>query len=272
MSSRWILLSPLIVGGALALPGAWPTPPADPAAPAAPAFVAQPIPLDRAVVGTETTGAQLLDRVLAALAPGRVTWLRTKVWQKMIDAGAEFTAEGTLVRGPGGCARLDVAIRVGDGAGGRTLRVSDGHALAEVLHHDGAEPKVTAHLLPAGAAERDVFLRDHGCGGPIALVKGLRQRLREMRLETGLLWSRPAIRVRGKLDAAQAPGETPAESACVYLDAQTLWPHRLEWWGQGGKDGPRLVLQMEFRDPELNRAPSLQECVRLFSYRPEKAP
>lgn len=275
MSLRWLLLGPLIVGGALALPGAWHAPPAVPAAPAAPAFVPQPISLDRAIVGVGTTGAQLLDRALAALAPERVTWLCTKVWQQFNDAPTEFVAEGTLIRGPGGCARLDVIIHVGNGHGGRTLRVSDGRALAEVLQHDGAEPNVTTHLIPTDAPGQDQFLRDHGCGGPRAVVMDLSQRLREIRLETGLLWGRPAIRLRGKLDAALASGKDagpPAASACVYLDAQTLWPHRLEWWSDGGKDGPRLVLQTEFRDPEINRAPSLAECVQLFSYHPEKGP
>jgi hypothetical protein len=53
---------------------------------------------------------------------------------------------------------------------------------------------------------------------------------------------------------------------CIYLDALTSWPHRIEWWGsaQAG-ERPRLILQMEFRDPVFNRPLSQERCATEFT-------
>jgi hypothetical protein len=37
----------------------------------------------------------------------------------------------------------------------------------------------------------------------------------------------------------------------VYLDAQTTWPLRVEWWGPSTQTGDQLLMQMEFRDPQM---------------------
>jgi hypothetical protein len=60
----------------------------------------------------------------------------------------------------------------------------------------------------------------------------------------------------------------------VYLDASTLWPHRMEWWSPDRRAGEKLVLQMELRNPVLNRPLTSAECDKEFSFDPghEKVP
>jgi hypothetical protein len=277
MLKKLFFLVPAILGPSLLLTGAWNSPP--PVAPAAPpAFVAQPVDLNRELIGDGATGVQLLDRALARFGPARLSWLRTKIWQKMSDGQTEFEAEGTLELAPGQCARLDLAVRTA-ARKGRLLAVSDGHALAQVLHVGGGSPQITSALLPTVAPgqpndspDRLHFLQEKGCGGPAALLAGLRRQGSKFRLQTGTWQGRGVIHVRGEWMAEALAADQPAPPTryvSLYLDAQTLWPHRLEWWACDAKERLRLVLQMEFRDPEFNRALPLAECARLFTYHPE---
>jgi hypothetical protein len=275
MMKKLFLLLPAVLGPSLFLTGAWrgPVPPTASLPP--PPFLAQTVSLNRALIGDNATGAQLLDRALAQLAPSQLVWLRTEVWQKMTDARLDFEAEGTLDLAPGACARLDLAVRTPT-ATGRLLTLTDGHVLAHLRHFGDAAPVATSEPLPALAPgteeERRRFLADRGCGGPGPLLAGLRRELSQMRLETGTYRGQPAIEIKGEFGAgtvaAPLPTTTPIRYACVYLDAQTLWPLRLEWWGLDPKYGARPIVQMEFRAPVLNRALPLQECARLFSYQP----
>jgi hypothetical protein len=45
---------------------------------------------------------------------------------------------------------------------------------------------------------------------------------------------------------------------------------RLEWWTGADAREARLCLEMEYREPELNRALSPEECARLFTYEPDE--
>ncbi len=273
MTKKLLFLLPAALGPTLLLTGAWRGPVPPPAPPAAPLFIAQPVPLK-----DDLTGAQFLDRAIARLAPLRQGWLHTKVWQKMSDAPVEFEAEGTLDLAPGQCARLDLAVRTA-AATGQLLTISDGHALAQVQHFQGEKPQANSHLLPQGAAveggntpERLQFLDEKGCGGPGPLLAGIRRHGRDFRTETGTFRGQPVIHLRGELGdgavAAPLQTTTPAHHVELYLDARTLWPHRLEWWGLDAKTGARPIVMMEFRAPVFARALPLAECARLFSYAP----
>ncbi len=89
--------------------------------------------------------------------------------------------------------------------------------------------------------------------------------------QTGRLRGRPALRIHGRPTTAWtvAPGTAAADFCYLYLDAQTLWPSRVEWWAGDRHSNPRLLLEIEFRDPQLNRPLSLAECIHAFSYRPK---
>ena len=43
---------------------------------------------------------------------------------------------------------------------------------------------------------------------------------------------------------------------------------RVEWFTGSDPGRSSVYLELEFRDPELNRPLSLQECTRLFTYQP----
>jgi hypothetical protein len=272
MTKQWFLLIPAVVGPIVLLTGAWRGPAQQTAPLAAPSFLVQDVALNHDLIGPEATGVDLLARAIAQLAPARLTWLRTQVWQKMHDARTEFEAEGTLDLAPGQCVRLDLALRSSGGTG-RLLIVSDGHALAQVLHLNGAAPEPITELLPEGPGdtpERLQFLETKGCGGPLPLLVGLRRHLQNIRLQTGVLAGHPAIQLKGELGAeviaAALQTSTPARYAYLYLDARTLWPHRVEWWGTEPRPESSPIVALEFRTPELNQPRDLPECARLFSY------
>jgi hypothetical protein len=113
----------------------------------------------------------------------------------------------------------------------------------------------------------------YGCGGPVALLELLRQRLHDVKAQTGLLHGIGVVQVKGDFSSDKLPvfasTSIPARVACVYLDAKTLWPIQFEWWGVEKDQSQRRLLQIEFPEPELNHEIPAAECERLFSYRPQ---
>lgn len=277
MSKKHFVLVPLfacslqLVMGALNYqPPATPTSAAPPQ-PAATAFVAQPLDL---AGGLEKLGAaQLLERASAAVAPSQAPWLVTKTWQKQSFEDASFEAEGRLVRGPNHCARLELHVRAG-GEPAEVIIVSDGVVLAHVRKVAGEKDEVTTQQLsgqgapPLTPPQIDFLLTAKGCAGPHGLLQQLRGMLENLRSETGTWQERPVIRLTGTAKAAQ--GEPAPRTCHIYLDVRTLWPVRVEWWRTSPMSpGPQPLLELEFREPILNRPLSHDECVREFSYCPE---
>jgi hypothetical protein len=237
-------------------------------------FRAQTVELDPDVRAAAINPKRLLEQALERLAPERTIWLKTKIRQTMIDVKTSFTAEGTLQRGPGNAARLEMDI-VTNGTSSRLLLVSDGKVLAEVKTFPNRPPieQFTALQIEGQKPPIPVDLNTHGCGGPVALLDQLRQRLHDAKLQTGLLHGVAVVQIKGDFNAeklvAFANTSIPARSACVYLDAKTLWPIQFEWWGTEKDQSLRRLLQIEFPDPELNHELAAAECERLFSYRPQ---
>jgi hypothetical protein len=274
MSNKLFLLLPLLAGVPLFLTGALSRPSADTAASP---FLAQPIQWTAPDGGP----AGLFDLALQRLSPEQISWLQVTLWQRMSTPESAFESQGALQIGPRNCARLDLTVRTGANPG-RWLVVSDGHALAQVVQLGTGTPTVTTRLLepqtqeadPPGPTPANEALRALGCGGPYPLLKELRGRLRDLTLQTGLFQGRPVARLHGRLKiapSAPATGTAVGADFCyVYLDPQTLWPIRLEWWGANPERVQRLLLEIEFRDPQVNRPLSLTECMRVFSYCPEQ--
>lgn len=264
MSRPYLLLIAPLLGPIVVLTGLWRPPSSLGALSAESLFVAETVPLDQNLIGSQTSGEQLLDAALAQLAPERLAWLRTELWQRMSDRKTVFEAEGRLDLGPGQCARLDLTVRTPDGKG-RLLTISDGRALARVLQFGATDPVAVSELLPDNADPQ--FLDAKGCGGPRTVLAGLRRQLRDIRLQTGRLAAHAVIQVKGELGPDAIPDalqtSSPIRHAYLYLDARTLWPHRVEWWSSG-----ELTVALEFRAAELNRPRDLDECAALFSYEP----
>src|SRR6202043_2328342 len=106
------------------------------------------------------------------------------------------------------------------------------------------------------AEDIDRILNAKGCGGPHCLLKELERVLEHLSVDIGTWKGKDVIRLQGALKCS--PQDYPegllAPRSCrLYLDARTLWPHRLEWWtSKRPDDPPFLLLQLEFRDPEIN--------------------
>ncbi len=280
MSKKTFYLVPIFSCSVLLLTGAFnyqdiissPAPPW-PTQPSRSSFVPQPAPVAPGL--EKLDGPGLLEKALAALAPNRVRWLRMKTWQKLADDELSFEAEGRLVLGPNHCARLEMTCRTGPKTG-QYLVVADGVVLAQVLRLPGQSPQVSNQPLfdketGAPAIPLDQLFRDKGCAGPYPLLCELQRKLTDLQVQTGHWQNRPALLLTGNLPPTGPAGNQfanqfamPPRRGLLVLDPQTLWPLRLEWWGDHS-----LLLELEFRDPEINQQLAHADCVREFTYTPE---
>jgi hypothetical protein len=272
--SPWLLVLALAGAAVPLLVGAVPGPPAPPAPPS-PA----PPSLDSA------EAARLLDRAADACSPPRAAWLEMTLWQRHHDGEGPREVEGRYLTAPDDRLRLELKVRVGRTLGRLTV-VSDGTRLWRHLSMDGEQtglvqielPRSPDRVDPAVAEARAALLREQAVGGVGALLRTLRQGMLAPGGEPARWKDRDVIRVTGTwpenpgklaaLPEALRPRHTPRQ-CCVYLDAVTFWPHRIEWRG-GAKpqDTQVLLLELEFRDPVLNRPLPPDRCAREFAFTP----
>jgi hypothetical protein len=237
---------------------------------------------------------------------GGPSWLEMNLWQQVTIRGLAGEVEGRYQSGPNRCFRLELATRQG-GTEGRLRVLSDGKFLWQATRIGGQgwakAGKVDlarvrdelANQQPA-ASPWDDYLQSQAGGGPLTLLANLRRQLtwvrKEMVMRQGLLlakltgtWAPAALAemglsgkgAAGRLPSAAGP-TAPARGTedwpagqprqCrLYLDGNTLWPYRVEWWGP---DPPRpseaLLMEMELREPILNRALSPEQCARAFTW------
>jgi len=267
MLTRLLLLTSVLGGGLVFLSGAWPGPFTPPSQNANSGFVPQTFSIDPAIIGSGIHANELLQKALEKLDPNRTTWLRTKIRQTMSDPESRFTAEGFLQRGPNHCAHLEMVIDT-NGSKARLLVVSDGTTIASVREVVGTEPTATVHAFPESSdpSVKAEFLRSMNCNGPTASLRDVLAQLRDAKLQTGMLHDRRVIQIAGEFGSATA--SIAVRSCQVYLDAETLWPCRIEWFGVDAGNRVVPIMRVEYLDPEINQELSLAECAKLFSYQP----
>jgi hypothetical protein len=221
---------------------------------------------------TELDGRELLERAIKKLKS--ITWLRLTIGQRMHGSrGFESSAELTL--GPNDCAALDLTVKTGDGEGQpvRQRVICDGQVIATVNGDGEADGEVRGQRLPPSRRARVDLLHAHGCAPPAVLLRQVRGATPRWTVEQGTRAGRRVLRLSGPLDrsAVQASrwAALGANQCSVELDAETLWPRRFEWRRLDGHRGSALVLEMEYREAEVNRPLSLEECARVFSYLPQ---
>jgi hypothetical protein len=224
------------------------------------------------------------DLALAALGPQQLKWVQTTLWQEAHFQGLVFRAHGRYLAGPDQRLRLELQVQLG-GADGRMEVASDGRTLWQALRVGPGDRLVSTVDLPPilealrrapGTAERnreDFFLaQTPAFAGLKQLLQGLKKQLTFTRLETvawnacmtqkrpddrpvkqlTAVWSADTVKTAiGSPDESRWPGFL-ARKCRIFLDPDTHWPLRLEWWGPG-RAGESLLLQMEFRDPVLNQ-------------------
>lgn len=235
----------------------------------------------------DAAAERCLEQSLDAFKAERVKWLEISIWQKVQLPGCAYEADGSYRLAPGQRFRLEMHTHPGGGEG-TMLSVSDGHYLwqAERPGSGGWENVTRVNLsevfsVMSGPAEpqlRCEFLQRPHFQGILPLLRNLSCRLVWARGEVIRQAGVKLIHLVGVWPKEKALKYAPADEAwpaalprqChLYLDAQTYWPRRVEWWGPftaGGVD--RLLVQMEFRDPVLNRPLTDDVCARLFAFQP----
>jgi hypothetical protein len=278
MSTSQKILLPFLVCSIFLLTGALgrQPPPAPPSAPLH--FVAVPVD-DSPVADKIRKGADFLEEACARYLPARTPWLSMSIWQQWEDKESAYQVTGRLLRAPNERVRLDLDVSAGS-AEGKVCLVSDGRWLWHCRMVGNEKPEEqTIELpdasVPALQAARARVFEEQGCTGFVPLLKTLQARLQQRQLAAGLWKGRPVVVLRGTIiPDSQALGEVPADlrsrmeprEAAVYLDAETLWPHRIEWWGSDKAGAPlSLILQMEFRDPVVDHPISPELCAQLFT-------
>ncbi len=243
------LLLPALAGLTLAVGGALTRQPTAP-----PIF---PVKADPAAL-------RALQEAETALAPNRVGWIRTELWQQASAGPLTFQARGLYQGGPDNRLRLDLQVEQ-DAARSRLLTVSDGRTLWHARQVAGQELAVTrldlARVLaalrhPAASAEARLdFHRNHFFLGLTPLLADLRETLTFTRRELVRWRNREVIVLTGVWSSPPEEWLPSFPRQCrLFLDARTRWPHRLEWWGPlAHHAGDNLLLQMEFRNPVLGR-------------------
>lgn len=226
----------------------------------------------------ETPGAALLDEVISMLSPQRVQWLQMTVLQKMFEGNS--LSEGRYVLGPGHRRRLEMKVH-GDDIVGNVLVVSDGQSLCRARWSQGKKPRVNKTVLPGGdprvsasdrAAIRDRYLQECGLGGLLPLLTQIREHLLQPVMQVGLCQGRKAVRLSGSWKADETklnslPDHLRLRQCAIYLDADSLWPYRIEWIGSPQPvDRLVLLMQMDFRDPVINQPLSAAEAAKVFHF------
>jgi hypothetical protein len=229
-----------------------------------------------------------LDEAIERLGTGKIEWLSCGIRQQVNLPGLGYTSEGRYLLAPGHRFRLEVRTRTG-GTTGALVIVSDGVNLWQASRV-GTEPwqKVT-HLgiqevlasLDAGgnaAQVRAEFLEGPALSGIGPLLRTLRGRLiwahrtaTNDRIELIGVWPADALREKAPADRPW-PAGLPRQCRIV-LDAGTVWPQRIEWWGPAEQRGPDTLLALtEYRDPVVNRPLADNVCSQAFTFTPGDAP
>jgi hypothetical protein len=276
MVTRILFLFAVVLGSTIFLPGAWTGSSTPNAQNPEVLFVPQILALEADIIGSGIDAPRLLEKTLEKLGGPRTAWMKTKIRQTVTDADSKFVAEGFLQRGPNHCARLEIIV----GHQGRLRVVSDGEVVAQVRNIPGKAPDVVVERFPDASADsadhisaaREKYLCGKCCGGPAALLQQLHKHLHNAKLQTGLLQGTAVIQVKGEIDPGAMPmcrrTTMPLRCAYIYLDAKTLWPHRLEWCGRDKANALRTVLSLEFLEPQIDQRLSVKACMQMFSYEP----
>jgi hypothetical protein len=212
-----------------------------------------------------------LDRAVAALAPTRVSWMEVKVWQQARVDGRSIQAKGRIVTAPGDRVRFDLNVAVGPTIA--ELRVvSNGERLWQSTKVAGEKVAVQEAVVPA---DRVGFLRANGFAGIFPMLHALRQGVHEAQSAKGKWNNHDVVIVSGALPelASSPPSDGLAFGPDIavrhfrlYLDEQTSWPYRMEWWGRVKPSQVlQQVMQTEFRTPVLNSPLSAERQSAEFS-------
>ncbi|MBL8793044.1 MAG: hypothetical protein JNM56_04005 [Planctomycetia bacterium] len=228
-----------------------------PARPTAPPPVYPPCP--------DAAAAQWLDQAIAALEPSRTAWLRTTLREQVNAAPLAFRVEGTYLHGPDHRLRLDLQVcmergrrRFELGSHGSTFWQLEGDAAGawSGFTLDWRKQSKTDSAREGAQALRTEVEHHYWFSGPQRLLQNLRGQTTFTRCER-LRWrERDVLLLTGVRTGAKGDHwETFRPRQCrLVLDAATLWPARVEWWGPGQTNqGDVLLMELDLTQPVVNQ-------------------
>lgn len=221
-----------------------------------------------------------LDQAILAYDGERAHWIKTQLWQKVHVPQLSFEAEGTYLGGPEHRLRLDLQVRL-DATVSHFQLISDGHTLWQVeqvasggriVSRVELKQVLAALSHPQAVAQaRDEFYSNQFFVGLAPLLRSLRQQVTFARSDKVRWRTQEVVLLTGVWAVPPADQTWPdcfPRQCRLFLDGQSLWPHRLEWWGPiPGRSGDSLVSQMEFRNPVVGQPLPEKE----FAFQPGKA-
>jgi hypothetical protein len=230
---------------------------------------------------------RLLDQAINSLSPAQLSWVEFKIWQQLREDGSVYEVTGRYLAAPGYRARLELHTRVG-ATRGELKFVCDGHQLWHLQRVGKTAPiDMVWELPPLQSGQpglstpegvdraRTEALRKHTSGGVGPMLQALRTRLKKLQGKAVRWKGIDIVRVTGVWpeDPSQLlavpeyirPRQVPRRCS-IYLDARTLWPHRIEWWySERPTDTLALLLETEFREPVLNSPLPPDRCAQEFT-------
>ncbi len=280
MHSYRNFLLPMVVGVAIIVAGAMAQQTSPPSTPAGPPPAAK-IPPPAKPPQADPAATKVLDDAVNAK---QLDWVQTTLWEQVDVQGLTFQAQGTYLTAPGNRLHLDLQVHIG-GTIGRLEVVSNGTTLYEAVKVGDGERTITKVVelkkvletlsIPDMSKEvRDEFFQSQAFYGVIPLLRSIKQRMTVTKKENvrwhghdvvqlTAEWSgdvvkafippaKPSFEAEGgdRIGKQQWPAYVPRQCR-LFLDAKTLWPHRVEWWGPAPfRTEDALLVQMEFRDPK----------------------
>jgi hypothetical protein len=244
-------------------------PPPKPAEPPAPKVKSDPAALDA------------LKQALEHLDLKRHGAVKTDLWQEVDVQGLAFQAQGTYLAAPGQRMHLELRIMRIAGTTADMKVFSDGKTLWEVstIGNQG-ESVVKVDLervleemnSPDKLKTREGFLQSQSFAGLAPLLENLKSQVAFTKREETTWKDHKVIRLTGTWVDVPTDSKDWVEflprQCIVYLDAETYWPYRIEWWGPTVRGEPRskdaLLMQSEFRNPERPK----EIAAKNFAYEP----
>lgn len=232
----------------------------------------------------DSEATKLVEQAVSRMDLKQLGWIETTLWQRTHFQGLECAASGRYIVGPDYHVRLDLAVDLG-GLTGSIEVVGDGKMIWETFQKGKELPtlqrkiKLTEVLavlntpqVPAGV--RTEYAENQSFAGLAPLLKALQQRVVFTKLERNVSWNGHSdYRLTGVWSPSLSPPPPPPHAAYMpqrcelYLNEKTLWPDRLEWWGDSPpQTGQVLLLEMEFRSPKFGEKPPPET----FVFKPTK--
>jgi hypothetical protein len=229
---------------------------------------------------------QLLHAAVDRIHSPKASCLETKIWQRASVGEVVYEADGKFQSAPRGRTRLDLETRTAN-AVSRLRLISDGTRILRATSLNDSTWSNVGFVDAWTVVERSqgklsiedvrrTFLQGRLGGGPADLLQNaldLYSWTKKAKVNRG---GSIYYKLTGKCKSppANTPDMKVALSECrLYLNAENLWPHRVEWWGTAfGAAQPSLLFQVEFRDPVLTEAVPPEKLASEFTIDPHAYP